>query len=56
MDIRQLVEIKGPDIVSVPPRTSVREVSKLLKDKHIGCVIVMDGQERIKGIAQGERI
>ncbi len=50
MEIRQLIEIKGSDVVSVSPKTSVREASKILYDKNIGCVIVMDDLKRIKGM------
>ena len=50
MEIRQLIEIKGLDVVSVSPQTSVQEAAKILNDKNIGCVIVMDDLKRLKGM------
>lgn len=56
MEIRQLIEIKGSDVVSVPPQTSVREAAKILNNKHIGCVIVMDDLKRVKGMVSERHI
>lgn len=50
MDIQQLIKIKGSDVVSVSLQTSVKEAAKLLNEKHIGCVIVVDGNESVKGV------
>ena len=50
MEIRRLIEIKGSEVVSASPRTSVREAAKLLSDKHIGCVIVADSDVKIEGL------
>lgn len=50
MEIKQLIEIKGSTVVSVPTRTSVREAARILYDKHIGCVIVADGDTKVEGM------
>ena len=50
MEIRQLIEFKGSDVVSVSAQTSVREAAKTLNERNIGCLIVLDDQEKIKGI------
>jgi CBS domain-containing protein len=50
MEIRQLIEIEDFDVVSVSPQTSVREAAKILNNKNIGCVIVIDDLKKVKGI------
>lgn len=47
--IRQLLESKVHKVLSVTPETSVLDALKLMADKEIGAVVVLDG-ERLAGI------
>ena len=49
MIVRSILKSKGGKIESVAPATSILDVSKILQQKRIGAVLVMDGQE-IKGV------
>lgn len=45
----KLVEIKGGDVVALPPHATVLEAAQLMNDEHVGSVIVLQ-EERIVGI------
>ncbi len=47
--VKNLLKIKGTDVWSVPVTASVRETLKLMAEKNIGAVLVMEG-EKIAGI------
>lgn len=47
--VRQILKNKGNQVYSVTPSTTVQDALKLMSDKEIGAVLVMDGQ-KIKGI------
>ena len=47
--VRDLIRMKGSQIFSVTPDTSVLEALKLMADKNIGAVMVMDG-DKVAGI------
>jgi CBS domain-containing protein len=49
MNVSKILESKGADIISVSVGSTVLEVSKLLGERRIGAVPVMDG-ERLAGI------
>ena len=40
--VRQLLQAKGPDIWTVTPETTVLDALKLMADKNIGVVLVID--------------
>jgi CBS domain-containing protein len=42
MLIAQILAGKGSDVVSTRPEATAAEVARLLKDKHIGAVVVLD--------------
>jgi len=42
--VRQLLESKSPDIHSIPPDVPVIEAIRLMAEKRIGAVLVMQGQ------------
>jgi len=48
-NIKQIIDEKGNDIWSVVPDTSVYEVIKILAEKRIGALLVMEG-EKVVGI------
>ncbi|HWQ13356.1 MAG TPA: CBS domain-containing protein [Roseiflexaceae bacterium] len=47
--VRHLLNIKGNEVWTVTPETSVFDALKLMADKNIGAVVVMDG-EQVAGI------
>jgi CBS domain-containing protein len=47
--VREILDTKGRDVWSVAPEQTVFEAVKLLSDKGVGALLVMDG-ERLKGI------
>ena len=50
MRIAHLLHRKGPDVVTVDPRASVREALALLAGHGIGALVVSPGEGRIAGI------
>jgi CBS domain-containing protein len=48
-NVRLLLREKGADVWSVSPQTSVREAVRILAEKNIGALLVMDGG-RLVGI------
>jgi CBS domain-containing protein len=48
-NVRLLLREKGADVWSVSPQTSVREAVRILAEKNIGALLVMDGG-RLAGI------
>lgn len=47
--IRHLLEVKGNDLWSIGPRASVYDALRMMSDKDIGALVVMDG-DRMVGI------
>jgi CBS domain-containing protein len=47
--VRHLLHLKGPQVWTVTPSTSVFDALKLMADQNLGAVVVMDGDE-IAGI------
>lgn len=47
--IRHILEVKGNDLWSVSPRASVYDALRMMSDKDIGALVVMDG-DRMVGI------
>jgi len=47
--LRQILDAKGNDVVSIEPNDSVYDAIKKMADKNIGSLVVMDG-EKIVGI------
>jgi CBS domain-containing protein len=50
MLIRQILAAKGSDVISTRPEATIAEVAKLLKEKRIGAVVVMDRGGKLSGI------
>lgn len=50
MTVRTILDIKGRDVVTVPPSAMVAEVAGVLAQKRIGAVVVTDPDARIAGI------
>jgi CBS domain-containing protein len=47
--VQHLIEAKGSEVISVAPDAPVIEAIRLMAERHIGAVVVMDG-ERLVGI------
>lgn len=47
--VRQLLQAKGFDIFSVPPEATVEQGLRLMAEKNIGALLVLDGSE-LRGI------
>jgi len=47
--IRHILQIKGNDVWSTTPRTTVFDALRMMADKNVGALLVMDG-ERVVGI------
>jgi len=50
MRISDVLQSKGPDVVTVSPETTVRELVALLADKNIGAVLVSTADTPVAGI------
>lgn len=48
-NVRHLLEAKAPEIFSIGPDAPVRDAIRLMAEKHIGALLVMDGG-RLAGI------
>ena len=47
--VRQLLEAKAPEVYSITPDAPVLDAVRLMAEKHIGALLVMEG-ERLSGI------
>jgi CBS domain-containing protein len=50
MRISEVLQAKGPDVVTVSPDTTVRDLVALLTDKNIGAVLVATDDTPVAGI------
>ncbi len=50
MRISDVLQTKGPEVVTVSPQASVRELVELLADKNIGAVLVATSDTPVAGI------
>ncbi len=48
--VAQILKRKGSQIWAVPPQSSVQEAARLMKEKNIGAVLVMDADQKVQGI------
>jgi CBS domain-containing protein len=47
--VRQLLQVKGKDVWSITPDATVYEALRMMADKNVGALLVMDG-EQLAGI------
>ncbi len=47
--IRHILQVKGYDVWSTTPRTTVYDALRMMADKNVGALLVMDG-EKVMGI------
>ncbi len=50
MSVARMLRMKGRDIHSVPPTISILEATGILREKKIGCVLVLGADDAIVGI------
>lgn len=50
MIVNRILSIKGRDIVSIDPQRSVGEAARLLSERRIGALLVVDGNRPVSGI------
>lgn len=48
--VRQLLEIKGRDVVVISPNASVFDATQLMTTKNIGALLVLDAANKVVGI------
>jgi CBS domain-containing protein len=48
--VRQLLDAKGYETLSVTPETNVFDALTIMAEKHIGALVVLDGSGRLAGI------
>ena len=50
MTVRQILESKGREVVTHHPNATLEEITKILSQKRIGAIVLMDGDGRVAGI------
>ena len=50
MLIAQILAGKGSDVISTQPEATIAEVARLLNEKRIGAVVVLDAEAQLCGI------
>lgn len=50
MKVEQILQLKGAEVFSVRPDSSIADAVKVLNDKNIGAVIVKDEKDQVVGI------
>ena len=55
MLVSQILETKGRSVSSVPPQASVYEALKLMADKGVGALIVIDGEKVVDILRREDR-
>ena len=50
MFVHQILDRKGSDIVTVGPKANLADVAKLMGEKRVGAVVVLDDDAQIAGI------
>ncbi|MCP4408637.1 MAG: CBS domain-containing protein [Gammaproteobacteria bacterium] len=50
MEVSEILKIKGFDVISVEPNTSIKDVAKLLNERRIGSVIIKQANGQLAGL------
>jgi len=50
MNVDQILSLKGRNVVSIEAGSSLGEAARLLSDRRIGALIVVDGKQPVSGI------
>lgn len=47
MRVTEIIEVKGPEVVSLPPGATVQEMVDTLQARRIGAVVVVEGEDLV---------
>ena len=50
MKVEKILAQKGTDIYTIQPNSRISEAAKRMNEKHVGALMVLDGQQNIMGI------
>jgi len=50
MNVAAILKLKGRDVLTAPPDTSLLEIAKLLTAHRVGCIVVTDPDGKVIGI------
>lgn len=50
MEVSDILKIKGSDVISVGPNTSIKDVAKLLNERRIGSLIIKQANGQLAGL------
>ena len=50
MNVDQILSLKGRNVVSIEAGTSLSEAARLLSERRIGALVVVDGKQPVSGI------
>lgn len=50
MSVATILQSKGGNVVTAPPDTSVRDITRLLRDAGIGAIVISSDRLRVEGI------
>lgn len=50
MEVNEILKLKGSDVISVGPNTSIKDVAKLLNEQRIGSVIIKQDNGKVAGL------
>jgi CBS domain-containing protein len=50
MTVKAIVSRKGSDVVTIEPTVDLAAAVKLMSERHIGAVVIIDGDRRVAGI------
>src|SRR5262249_56166506 len=50
MKVASILKVKGSTVATTPPRTSIVTVARLLRDQHIGALVVSEDGATVIGI------
>lgn len=50
MNVDRILSLKGRNVVSIEAHRSLSEAAQLLSERRIGAIVIVDGQQPVKGI------
>jgi CBS domain-containing protein len=50
MTVRAILSLKGGDVVTIGPSASLATAAKVLAERWIGALVVMDSADRVAGV------
>ncbi len=50
MNVAAILKLKGRDVFTSPPDTTLLEITRLLGERKIGCIVIVDQDNNVAGI------